>query len=497
MAVRDTINSIKQHIEDAYGIAEEKQAVIPEQKNLANLADCVASISGSEDLDTELYDYKNGLDTEDIKIEDIINAVQGKAGKKVPEVKEKDIIFIDYDGTLLHSYTIDEIKTLEELPEGPTHEGLVFQEWNWTLDELKEHDMPMTVGATYTTDDESNRIYIELEERLDPYLGFAVNGTVQVDWGDGTNERIVGTSSTTTIYTQHIYPSSGEYVIKLKSNSTIIITGSNAYGSNLITNQKSNNERLVYCGMIKKVELNNMKLDGYAFHKCYELESIALNNKSLETKDQSGYNYYLFALCYSLKTVIIPRLVKVFGNMFCQTNRNLKYISFPRNLHYQGQSSFINCNYLKRIDFPKYIKNSAYDSFTYGYSIKQLNIHFIDTNAGTRFQYFYNLKKVILNNVDIVNNMFMSASILETIVVKNNIATIGSQAFYNCYGLKKLDLTECTSVPSLPYIDAFSNTNDNYKIVVPDNLYDEWITTTNWSNATIVSHIVKESEYNG
>lgn len=46
MAVADTIMSIKGHIQDVYGIAEEKGATIPEKKNLQNLSDCVGSISG-------------------------------------------------------------------------------------------------------------------------------------------------------------------------------------------------------------------------------------------------------------------------------------------------------------------------------------------------------------------------------------------------------------------------------------------------------------------
>lgn len=46
MAVADTITSIKGHIQNAYGMAEEKGATIPEKKNLQNLADCVGSISG-------------------------------------------------------------------------------------------------------------------------------------------------------------------------------------------------------------------------------------------------------------------------------------------------------------------------------------------------------------------------------------------------------------------------------------------------------------------
>lgn len=50
MAVADTINSIKTHLEDAYGSLEEKGATIPEKKNMQNLSDTINSISGGGDL---------------------------------------------------------------------------------------------------------------------------------------------------------------------------------------------------------------------------------------------------------------------------------------------------------------------------------------------------------------------------------------------------------------------------------------------------------------
>lgn len=39
--------------------------------------------------------------------------------------------------------------------------------------------------------------------------------------------------------------------------------------------------------------------------------------------------------------------------------------------------------------------------------------------------------------------------------------------------------------------DAFGNTNNTYKIIVPNALYNQWIAATNWSNSSIVTHIEK------
>ena len=56
-----------------------------------------------------------------------------------------------------------------------------------------------------------------------------------------------------------------------------------------------------------------------------------------------------------------------------------------------------------------------------------------------------------------------------------------------------IDMTECTSVPSLEDISGFFTFSRIYTIVVPDELYDSWINATNWS--AIASHIVKQSDY--
>lgn len=51
-------------------------------------------------------------------------------GGGITEPEEKDVDFIDYDGTLLYSYSADEFLEMTELPPNPSHDGLVAQGWN-------------------------------------------------------------------------------------------------------------------------------------------------------------------------------------------------------------------------------------------------------------------------------------------------------------------------------------------------------------------------------
>lgn len=94
---------------------------------------------------------------------------------------------------------------------------------------------------------------------------------------------------------------------------------------------------------------------------------------------------------------------------------------------------------------------------------------------------------------------FYGCTALKTVNLKNLSVVNGStntyQTFSGCTALEVVDFSEAASVPALSNTNAFQNTNATYKIVVPDALYSSWITATNWSNSSIVGHIVKASEY--
>ena len=72
-----------------------------------------------------------------------------------------------------------------------------------------------------------------------------------------------------------------------------------------------------------------------------------------------------------------------------------------------------------------------------------------------------------------------------------------SSALDNDSSLYNGIMSSVAQIPSLSNINAFTGLPNTYKIIVPDNLYDNWIVATNWCNTSIVSHIVKFSVYYG
>ena len=57
----------------------------------------------------------------------------------------------------------------------------------------------------------------------------------------------------------------------------------------------------------------------------------------------------------------------------------------------------------------------------------------------------------------------------------------------------QIDMTKRKTIPSLSSTSTFSAIGKNYEVIVPSDLYDNWITATNWS--AIALHIVRKSDY--
>lgn len=87
-------------------------------------------------------------------IADAINAKTGEAAAMTPgemadaissisggrsSVPSKDVNFIDYDGTVVYSYTAAEFAELTAMPDNPSHDGLTSQGWNWSLSDAQTY----------------------------------------------------------------------------------------------------------------------------------------------------------------------------------------------------------------------------------------------------------------------------------------------------------------------------------------------------------------------
>lgn len=379
----------------------------------------------------------------------------------------KDINFFDYDGTIVESYTTSEWANVSALPSNPTHDGLTAQGWNYTKAEV---DAEVTaqgkcdVGQMYITTSGATEIDIELHEgRLSPYLGICPNGTVEIDWGDGTaHDTVTGTSLTTNKDTQHNYASEGKYTIKLLVQSgSFAICGSSDYSRLLSKNVASANESIPYLSAIKEVRLGNQcDLGEYAFRLCYCLRAIAIRNKTTFTG----------------------------SNMF-DSCTDLKHVTLPTRNFYNGETLYVPqymCRYcygLKSASIPPRVNVIKLGAFQYCYTLKELTQPYAVSNyEGYAFSMCRALKNIILKNgvANITQNMFSTCYSLTTITVPRTVETIGSNAFQSCQGMAEYCFLP-TTPPTMSNSNAFSNIPSDCVIYVPAESVEAYKSATNWS----------------
>lgn len=458
---------------------------------------------------------------------------------------ESDVNFYDYDGTLLYAYPRAGVMAMTELPEPPTHEGLTFQEWNWTLSEIQSYGGPVNVGATYITDDGKTRFYIRLTDMSQAYfqlyLNFSISGdTAVINWGDGTGDETyeIEAYNTGAYYNSnprtfaHTYENLGDYVITVDSGEKIALgyTG----GRVSLLGVEGNHIAIQALYKIELGKVSGISCNAIAGYGALETITIP---RGVTVKNQTGGGYNFMGSCYSLKSIILPRGFTI-GNESFSYCVGLKCVVIPGNGKIHNPTRGVAyCYHLRSFTVPKTV-TSIYKHFFQNDVHAKIHLHdgitsvgqyafnecnvleevdlpnatSIDANA---FQGCYNLRRVVLsdNLKSIPNYAFENCTNLMDINIPSGLTTIGASAFRycrrierlnfpaslasistmafsNCKLLKCVDFTKHTSVPTLAGYNAFDSTRDDLQIRVPAALYDEWIAATNWSYSTIKSKIV-------
>ena len=361
-------------------------------------------------------------------------------------VEKKAVNFYDYEGTRLYSYTKEEFQNLTEMPENPSHEGLVAQGWNYTLEQAKAQATigACDIGQMYTTSDGKTRLYIHVEPiPALVYVRFTqtVSRGVTVDWGDGsTPETFTGTSATNY---SHRYLVGGNYIITFEVTAgTISFIGSSSAGIYGSTTSNRNNVRIWKAEIGDKVTI----IGDYAFNTCYNLVSITISN-SVTSISSSAFDN-----CSNLASITIPNSVTSIGGVTFNRCYNLASIIIPNSVTAISSNAFYYCSGLATIT----ITNSV-------------------TSIGS--------------------NAFSGCYNLASITIPNSVTSIDSYAFNNCYRVFEYHLLP-TTPPTLSNTNAFSGIQNGTIIYVPysedHSILEAYKSATNW--ATYARYMQEEPQ---
>ena len=370
-----------------------------------------------------------------IPVSGMAGAISGiQTGGGSGSVSPKEVNFYDYDGTLVAAYTVAEAKALTALPDGPVHEGLMFQGWNWTLDKVKALTRPMNVGAMYITDDGKTRLYIRIaaEGRMNVPLYFSqtVAGGVTIDWGDGSGTETL--SGTGNVNTAHTYQGVGDYVITLDPADGCTLGLGEGSSSYCVMGSTGNNG-IVYCNMLHKVELGRgvTSIGSYAFRYCYSLASVSIPD------GVTSIGSYAFYSCYSLASITIPDGVTSIGSY-----------------------AFQNCSSMASVTISDSVTSIGNYTFRYCYPLASITIPDGVTRIG--------------------NYVFQSCYSLASITIPDGVTSIGDGAFQACYGMAEYHLKP-TTPPTLSSTNAFSSIPSDCVIYVPAGCLESYQTATDWA----------------
>lgn len=339
------------------------------------------------------------------------------------EATPKDVNFHDYDGRLLYSYSLEEAQALTELPPLPEHDGLICQEWNWDLEDIKAHNRKLMIGANYITDDGKTRIYIDLPSKHAANVTLrvwqSVGNGVLVDWGDGTaSDQLANTGN---VAFSHTYAEAGRYVIRLTSVSGQFRLGDGSSQGCLII---GGSRHLA----LKKIEFGS----GWTGFSYNEFHNSSIETVTVPKDAEMGSSVFAYS---QIRFLVVPKTKNIKANMF------------------QATRAMVGC-----------ATSPACVTATYCFANSMaLDVPNIPDGTTT-----------------IANSYCREIYGMQEVTIPASVTKIESAAFYACIRLVCVKLLSPTP-PTLEAANAFSGYNAACVFEVPKGSLAAYESETNWS----------------
>ena len=431
-----------------------------------------------------------------------------------------DVVFYDYDGSVVATYSAADFAKLSAMPANPTHEGLTAQGWNWSLADAKDYVATygkLNIGQMYITSDGKTRLYISLPEgRTSPILQLYLNADseLDIDWGDGSTHSTFTTTSAEYKSERHEYSSSGDYVIAVTVvNGGFVLQSSSTTNVSSILwngNDSTSSPDVAYNNAIKKIEIGNSvtsigqkafqkwsslssvtipdsvtSIANYAFYYCYSLSSVTIPDGVTSIGDNAFNN------CNSLTSITIPDSVTSIGTYAFYYCSPLSSITIPDGVTSIGEAAFSGCKSLSSVTIPDGVTSIAQYVFTNCNSLSSVTIPDSVTSIGNSvFEYCNSLSSITIPDgvTSIGNSVFNNCNSLTSITIPDGVTSIGQYVFVGCYSLSSVTIPD--SVTSIGN-SAFSSCYSLSSVTIPDGVTS--IGSGAFSGCSYMSYIKFES----
>ena len=193
---------------------------------------------------------------------------------------------------------------------------------------------------------------------------------------------------------------------------------------------------------------NIRKINSEAFVQCNNLSGVTLNEGLTEISRSA------FGVCSRLTSITLPSTLTTLGESVFYNCVSLVSVNIPSGITSIEQDTFHGCSGLTNIELPS--------------GLTHLGSAFVDCKG------------------------------LTSIAIPNGVDTIYGNTFAQCSSLGEINFGNTrTTVPELRNSNAFTGLPNNFKIIVPDALVNDWKNTSTWIISSISSHIIGYSDYYG
>ena len=247
---------------------------------------------------------------------------------------------------------------------------------------------------------------------------------------------------------------------------------------------------------IKKLHIKSLK----NWCECYKEDYGFMMNKSL-TIYVNGEPLDKLEVPYGTKRI----------EQYSFFNYKLSNVVIADGVEYIGKEAFHECG-ISSITIPATLKEVGQSAFFGNQNLSKVYIEDLRAWCECHFNTYQTSNPIIYGAGLYLNGVELSGSIVipdgtrhigvfafsnygraTSIIVPSSVMLLYAGAFDRCISVQYYDFSTHNKVPTLERSNVFYGIPSECKIIVPDNLYDEWIVTTNWS--IYADYIIKKSDW--